>query len=269
MSGPLAAGHLFKTGQLRGDFLPVVAKTLLIFHFAWVVPFATLCDMRILIVEDNARLAGLMAKLMVDAGQVVDSVGTVDEARAALAVVDYDVVLLDLSLPDGDGRDILNAIRQSQNNAFVLIVTARGDVVNRVQALNAGADDYIVKPFSDDELIARVRAIGRRPRQMRNEILSAGNIRLDTGSLTLTVGEQVVVVPRRELTALSALLAEQGRVLRREDLEKAIYSLESSVTGNAVEAAVSRLRRRLEVANATVEIVAMRGIGYILTERDQ
>lgn len=223
--------------------------------------------MRILIVEDNARLAGLMAKLMADAGQVVDSVGTVDEARAALAVVGYDVVLLDLSLPDGDGRDILNAIRQSQNSAFVLIVTARGDVVSRVQTLNAGADDYIVKPFSDDELIARVRAIGRRPRQMRNEILAAGNVRLDTGSLTLTIGEQIVIIPRRELNALSALLARQGRVLRREELEQAIYSLDRGVSGNAVEAAISRLRKRLEAAEASVEIMAMRGIGYVLTER--
>ncbi len=246
---------------------PPAVQGLRIFHFVGAPWFDTLRSMRILIVEDNARLAGLMAKLMTDAGQVVDSVGTVDEARAALAVVDYDVVLLDLSLPDGDGRDILNAIRQRQNSAFVLIVTARGDVVTRVQALNAGADDYIVKPFSDDELIARVRAIGRRPRQMRNEVLAAGNVQLDTGSLTLTIRGQVVVIPRRELNALSALLTRQGRVLRREELEQAIYSLDSGVSGNAVEAAISRLRKRLEAADASVEIMAMRGIGYVLTER--
>ncbi|MDE2110146.1 MAG: response regulator transcription factor [Alphaproteobacteria bacterium] len=223
--------------------------------------------MRLLVIEDNVRLAALMAQLMVDNGQTADVAGSLEEARAALSLVDYDIVLLDLSLPDGDGRDILNAIRQSQRNAFVLVVTARGDVVNRVQVLNAGADDYIVKPFSDDELIARVRALGRRPRQIRDDVLSAGNLRLDTGSLTLTVSGRAVTIPRRELSVLSALLSQQGKVLRREKLDKAVYSLGSEVSDNAVEAAVSRLRRRLEGAGATVDIVAMRGIGYILTER--
>lgn len=225
--------------------------------------------MRLLIVEDNVRLAGLLAKLMADNGQAADVAAGVDEARAALALVDYDVVLLDLSLPDGDGRDILNTIRQGQSNAFVLVVTARGDVINRVQALNAGADDYIVKPFSDDELMARIRAVRRRPRQIQDEILCAGNICLDTGSLTLTVGGRAVSLTRRELSVLSAFLSQPGRVLSKEKLERAIYALGSEVTGNAVEAAVSRLRRRLEAEGATVDLVAMRGIGYILTERAQ
>ncbi|MDE2133700.1 MAG: response regulator transcription factor [Alphaproteobacteria bacterium] len=223
--------------------------------------------MRLLIIEDNARLATLMVKLMADSGHIVDAAGSIEEARAALSLVDYDIVLLDLSLPDGDGRDVLNAIRCSQSDAVVFVVTARSDVVNRVQVLNAGADDYIVKPFSDDELIARVRALGRRSRQIRDNVLTAGNVRLDTGSLTLTVAGRAVAIPRRELSVLSALLSQQGRVLRREKLDSAVYSLDSEVTDNAVEAAVSRLRRRLEVAGATVGIVAMRGIGYLLTER--
>src|SRR5450631_4340165 len=102
--------------------------------------------MRLLIVEDNARLAVLMARLMTDNGHTVDIAGSIDEARAAIRLVDHDVVVLDLSLPDGSGRDVLNAIRKSKNNALVLVVTAQGDIVSRVQALNAGADDYIVKP---------------------------------------------------------------------------------------------------------------------------
>ncbi len=223
--------------------------------------------MRLLVVEDNARLASLIMKLMADNGQIADSAGSVEEARAALRLVDYDIVLLDLSLPDGDGRDILNAIRQSQSDAFVLVVTARGDVVDRVQALNAGADDYIVKPFSDDELIARIRAVGRRPHQIKDEILTAGNVRFDTRSLTLSVAGRTIALPRRESSVLSVLLSQQGRVLRREKLDNAVYSLDSEVSDNAVEAAVSRLRRRLDAAGATVDIIAMRGIGYILTER--
>lgn len=223
--------------------------------------------MRLLIVEDNIRLAGLMAKLVGDHGLTADIAGSIDEAQTALGLVDYDVVLLDLSLPDGDGQRLLAAIRQKQCHPYVLVVTARGDVVTRVQALNAGADDYIVKPFSDDELIARIRAVGRRSRQIRNATVSIGNIQLDTESLTLTVSGRVVTLPRREMSVLSALLAHQGRVLRKEKLEQSVYSLDNEVTANAVEAAVSRLRRRLEAEGASVELVAMRGIGYILTER--
>lgn len=223
--------------------------------------------MRVLIVEDNERLASLIATLVTENGHAADIADGIETARTALSLVDYDVVLLDLALPDGDGRDVLNAIRQTSTGSYVLVITAQGDVVSRVQALNAGADDYIVKPFSDDELIARIRAVARRSRQITDEILTAGNVRLDTASLTLSIGDEVIAVPRRELTVLSALLKQQGRVLRREKLEQTVYSFDSAVTANAVEAAISRLRKRLDTAGATIEITAMRGIGYLLTER--
>lgn len=222
--------------------------------------------MRVLIVEDNARLGTLIAKLLRDDSHAVDLATTVEEAHAALAVVQYEVVLLDLALPDGDGRDVLGLIRQSGSNALVLVVTARGDIVDRVQALNSGADDYIVKPFSDDELMARVRALGRRSRPIRESVLSAGNVSLDTESMTLAIAGRPIAISRRELLVLSALLAQQGKVLPREKLDNAVYSLDNPVTNNAVEAAVSRLRKRLDEAGATVKVTAMRGIGYILTE---
>jgi DNA-binding response OmpR family regulator len=223
--------------------------------------------MRVLIVEDNERLASLIAALVTENGHAADVAEGVEAARTALSLIDYDVVLLDLALPDGDGRDVLNAIRQRTSGSYVLVITAQGDVVSRVQALNAGADDYIVKPFSDDELIARIRAVARRSRQISDEILTAGNVRLNTGSLILSIGDETIAVPRRELTVLSALLQQQGRVLRREKLEQTVYSFDSVVSTNAVEAAVSRLRKRLNKAGATIDITAMRGIGYILTER--
>ena len=223
--------------------------------------------MRLLIVEDNVRLAALMARLVGENGYATDIAASVEEAHAAIALADYDVILLDLSLPDGDGRDILNAVRQRQSHAYVLVVTARGDVVSRVSALNAGGDDYIVKPFSDEELIARIRAVRRRAREIKNEVLAAGNVRLDTGSLTLTIAGRTIAMPRRELSVLMALLHQPGRVLSKERLERAIYTLDDEVTANAVEAAVSRLRRRLGQEGASVDLVAMRGIGYILTER--
>jgi DNA-binding response OmpR family regulator len=221
---------------------------------------------RVLIVEDNARLGSLLAKLLSDDGHVVDLSRSIEEARSALAVAQYEVVLLDLSLPDGDGRGVLNSIRQGRGGELVLVVTARGDIVDRVQALNSGADDYIVKPFSDDELIARVRALGRRSTPLRENIRSAGNLSLDTESMTLTIAGGLVAMPRRELLVLSALLAQQGKVLTKEKLHNAVYPLENPVTDRAVEVAMSRLRKHLDDAGATVKITAMHGIGYILTE---
>jgi DNA-binding response OmpR family regulator len=150
----------------------------------------------------------------------------------------------------------------------VLVATARADVVQRVQTLNDGADDYLVKPFSLDELLARVRALLRRPRQVAETILTAGNVALDTVAMTLRIGGSLVLdVPRRELAALAALLGQKGRLLPRQKLEDAVYSFDSEVTPNAMEAAVSRLRRRLESHEASVTITAMRGLGYILSER--
>ncbi|NML95760.1 response regulator transcription factor [Novosphingobium sp. TW-4] len=209
-----------------------------------------------------------MAKILTGGGHVVDVVQSLDMAHAALELVDYEVVILDLSLPDGDGREILDRLRRSERDALVLVVTARGDVVSRVQILDAGADDYIVKPVEGDELIARVRALGRRARQLQSEQLTFGNVCLDKASLTLTVGDSLVGISPRELSALSVLMSCQGRVVRREKLETAIYTFDSDVTENAIEATISRLRRRLLASGATIEIVAMRGIGYVLTERE-
>jgi DNA-binding response OmpR family regulator len=223
--------------------------------------------MRLLLVEDNDRLAALMAKLLSGAGHVVDIAASLDAAHTAIRLVDYEVAVLDLSLPDGDGRDILNALRRNKRDTLVLVATARGDIVSRVQALNAGADDYIVKPVDGDELIARIRALGRRAGQLRSETMSSGNVQLDKASLTLTVGGRLAALPPRELSALSVLMDSHGRVLRRDKLEQAIYDFDSEVTENAVEATISRLRRRLESLGATIEIAAMRGIGYVLTER--
>jgi DNA-binding response OmpR family regulator len=222
--------------------------------------------MKLLVIEDNPRLAAVMAKLLADNGMTVDAVATAEEARAALAVATYDLILLDLTLPDGYGGDLLRSLRMAGQATPVLVATARGDVSDRVQLLNAGADDYLVKPFSLDELLARIRAVLRRPRETAPNLLQAGNIALDTTAQTLTVDGRPVELSRLELRVLAALLAQRGWLLARERLEQAVYSMESEVTPNAIEAAVSRLRRRLEARGATVTITAMRGLGYILSE---
>jgi two-component system, OmpR family, response regulator QseB len=223
--------------------------------------------MRLLVVEDNEKLASLMKKLLSENAYAVDAVPTAEEAKAALDVAEYDLIVLDLSLPDQDGTDLLRSLRRAGHGTPVLVATARADVVQRVQTLNEGADDYLVKPFSLDELLARVRALLRRPRQITEAVLTGGNVALDTAAMTLRIdGSSVLDLPRREFAVLATLLAQKGRLLPRQKLEDAVYSFDSEVTPNAIEAAVSRLRRRLEAHEASVTITAMRGLGYILSE---
>ncbi len=224
--------------------------------------------MRLLVVEDNERLAQLMARLLAENQFTTDVVSTVEEAEAALELVAYDLILLDLSLPDGDGRDILRALRRRGHASRILVITARAEVVERVATLNDGADDYLVKPFSLDELLARIRALLRRPSETARSVLSAGKLSLDTDSLTLRVGGEIASLTRRELGVLASLMSQRGQLVSRRKLEEAIYSFDDEVTPNAIEAAVSRLRRRLDALGAEVSITSMRGLGYILTERE-
>ncbi len=224
--------------------------------------------MRLLVVEDNERLSQLMARLLTENRFTVDVVPTVEEAEAALELVEHDLILLDLSLPDGDGRDILRSLRRAGRKTRILVITARAEVVERVSALNEGADDYLVKPFSLDELLARIRALLRRPSETAQSTLAAGKLSLDTSTLTLRVGGEVAPLPRRELGVLASLMSHQGQLVSRRKLEEAIYSFDEEVTSNAIEAAVSRLRRRLDALDAAVSITSMRGLGYILTERE-
>jgi DNA-binding response OmpR family regulator len=222
---------------------------------------------RLLVIEDNVKLAALLTKLLGENAYAVDRVASVEDAEAALAAAKYDLVVLDLALPDGDGRDILRALRRSGRNMPVLVATARADVTQRVQTLDEGADDYLVKPFSLDELLARVRALLRRPPQTVQTVLAAGNVALDTSRLTLTIGGQPVEAPRRELGVLTTLLRNRGRLVPRAKLEDSIYRFDDEVTPNALEAAVSRLRRRLETHGSSVTVTAMRGLGYVLADR--
>lgn len=224
--------------------------------------------MRLLVIEDNPKLSLLLASLLTDGGFAVDTARTAGEANAALGMVEYDGLLLDLALPDGDGFHVLQGLRRKGSSVPVLVITARSDVVDRVRTLNAGADDYLVKPFSMEELLARTRALLRRPPESMAAVLTAGNLALDATRRAVSVDGEPMEMPRREFSVLHALLRHRGRVLRREKLEQSIYSFEDDVTPNAIEAAVSRLRRRLQAAGATVTITPMRGIGYILVENE-
>jgi DNA-binding response OmpR family regulator len=223
--------------------------------------------MRLLIIEDNPKLQSALARLLTEQGYAVDTASDVRDALAALDVAQYDLLVLDLALPDGDGREILRKLRRGGRSVPVLVATARTDVVHRVATLDEGADDYLLKPFSMQELLARIRALLRRPHRALQTVLSAGNVTLDTAAQSVTIGGDAVELPRREAMVLEVLLRDQGRLVSRGALEQAIYPMDTDVTPNATEAAVSRLRRKLECHGATVAVSTMRGLGYILAER--
>lgn len=224
--------------------------------------------MRLLLVEDNVRLADQVRAGLEREGFAVDSFGTVSDGEAAKASVPYDAAILDLGLPDGDGIDLLRGWRAGGDSTPVLILTARDGLEDRVHGLNSGADDYLLKPFEMDELIARVRALLRRPGGALGAVLTAGNVSFDTTAREVMIGGGAVTVSRREMGVLEQLMRRKGRVVAKDTLEEKLYGFDEEVTANTVEANVSRLRKRLSGAGADVSIHTLRGVGYLLSEED-
>ncbi|WP_338662159.1 response regulator transcription factor [Pararoseomonas sp. SCSIO 73927] len=219
--------------------------------------------MRVLLVEDNARLAALLAEGLRRAGWQAETGGSIEEAEAALATGDYDVVVLDRGLPDGDGLDLLRRLRHRPGAPPVLMMTARGEVAEVVEGLDLGADDYMVKPVALGELVARLNAARRRGgRGVAPTVLGA--IALDPLSRALTVGGQPFDPPPRERTLLEVLLRAAPRPVSKETLEGRLAGPDGAVQPNAVEVYVHRLRARLGSAGAGVVIQTVRGLGYRL-----
>ncbi len=222
--------------------------------------------MRILLIEDNERLSNFVRSGMEKEGFAVDVFGTVADGTAAVEAVSYDAVVLDLGLPDGDGISLLRSMRERGNMTPVLILTARDGVDDRVKGLNSGGDDYLLKPFDMKELIARVRALLRRPGGALGMTLTAGNLSFDTVAREVIVEGEVISISRREMGVLEQLLRRYGRVVPKDVLEENLYGFGEEVTSNSVEVHISRLRKRLSGANASVSIHTLRGIGYLLSE---
>ena len=221
--------------------------------------------MKILVVEDNPALRDLMVGHLASRGFAVDAVGRADEAEAAIRAARHDVVVLDLGLPDADGQHLLRDVRSwSGGRLPVIVVTARDALEERLQAFEGGADDFVLKPFDLLELEARLRAVLRRPGVRAEELLLFGDIALERLSRSITIGGQPLRVSRREVGLLEELLAAAGRTVVRDVLGDRLYAFNEPVTPNAIEAAVSRLRRSLRDARSAVTIETMRGIGYRL-----
>lgn len=220
--------------------------------------------MRLLLVEDNVRLAEMVAQGLGREGFVVDQRATLAAAGEALDAAPYDLVLLDLGLPDGDGVAFLRGRRRAGLKAPVLMLTARGGLGDRVEGLDAGADDYLVKPFELAELAARCRALLRRPGAPLGSTLEVGGLRVDPGGRAASAGDRQLELTPREFALLEILARRAGVVVAREQLEHSLYSLDADVSPNALEAVASRLRRKLAAVTDSVALRTAHGVGYAL-----
>jgi DNA-binding response OmpR family regulator len=220
-------------------------------------------------VEDNERLLGLIRNALARAGLDADGVTTAADADAALHAIAYSAVVLDLGLPDQDGLSLLRQLRAAGTAIPILILTARGSVDDRVRGLDAGADDYLVKPFAEKELLARIRVLLRRPGSLLGEAYDFGNLCFDTVSRELTIRGVPQSLSPRETAVLELLLRRAGRVVPKNVVEDQLFGLDGEVGSNAVEVYVHRLRKQLAEAGATAVIHTIRGVGYLIAANTQ
>ena len=217
---------------------------------------------RILVVEDNRTLADGLLAVLRSSGYAVDVVHDGVSALAALATESFDLVVLDLSLPEMDGLDVLRELRAGGNRSAVLVLTARGALDERIRGLDLGADDYMTKPFEVAELEARVRVLLRRQSGLRSASISFGPLELDTSSQTLSAGGRPLDVPARELQLIETLLRRAGAVVSKQAIIESLADFDDDLSANAVEQYVSRLRRKLAPHGLTIRTA--RGLGYYL-----
>ncbi len=222
--------------------------------------------MRVALVEDNPDLRSLISKHLEAAGIHVDSA---ENGDAALNLIDPDVhnlVILDRGLPDMEGLELLQILREEKIKTPVLILTAKDGLGDKVDGLNSGADDYLVKPFEMDELIARIYALNRRPSEVVNRVLKIGDLSFLPAENKLMIGDETYEVSTKERDALETLMRLPGRVISKEKLQNTIYGHSEEGSANSVEVILHRLRKKLKSTNATVEIRNLRGIGYLMKE---
>ncbi len=216
--------------------------------------------MKILLVEDDTAIATEMIKALRKEGFAVEHETAGKTALDVLPVVEPDLVLLDLGLPDIDGIDVLRKIRSEQLPTPVIVLTARNQTSSKIDALDIGADDYLAKPFDLLELMARIRAVTRRHNLQTSSQLSHGEVSLDLAAHSLTVGDIVTMLNRREFALLRELMLAVGRVKTRDALENSMYTMETDVGSNTIEVYISHLRRHLPKDF----IKTIRGVGYVV-----
>lgn len=214
--------------------------------------------MRLLLLEDTIELGEVIDNQMTDEGHAVDWVQTIGQAKAALASTEYDLILLDLMLPDGHGIDLLKALRHSGDSTAVIILTAKDQISDRIKGLNAGADDYLVKPFDLSELSARVCAVARRYAGNPNPLIKLADLDIDMNKHLVLRGDATIHLSAREWALLEAFLQRPGMLLSKAQLEDHLYAFGAEIESNTIEVYVSRLRKKL--GKELIETV--RGLGY-------
>lgn len=220
--------------------------------------------MRVLIVEDETEFANALRVALERERFVVDQADRISMAQEAAMSGSYDLVLLDRTLPDGDGLSLLPVLRETHPGLPVIVLSARGEVTDRIAGLDNGADDYLIKPFDVDEMLARIRAVRRRPADLVSEEIHVGALVFDVTNDEASVGGVRLDLTRRELRVLASLVKRRGRTVLREALEQAVFGFDDEVQSNTLDSHISRLRRKLAEANAGIEIHAIKGVGYLL-----
>ncbi|MCB1831566.1 MAG: response regulator transcription factor [Gammaproteobacteria bacterium] len=219
---------------------------------------------RLLLVEDDALLGDGIRKILVQRGDEVEWARDGESALASMAQGGQELILLDLNLPGISGLDILQRLRSAGNDIPILVLTARGEVADRVRALDCGADDYLIKPFDIDELSARIRALRRRASGVTDDRLCHGELIMDISAHVVQLAEQPVALSVREFGLLQILLENRGRVLSRKQLEERLYGWEDEIASNSIEVHVHNLRKKL----AGDLIRTVRGVGYVIEKAE-
>ena len=222
--------------------------------------------MRILLIEDERELADALAAALGKHGIVTDHTVRLADAAELTRQNIYDAILLDRRLPDGDGLTFIPQLRRARKDTPIIVLTARNEAMERVEGLDVGADDYLGKPFLVEELMARIRAVLRRPPSLADLQIAVGRMIIDPLHLNVTVRSSPFDLPRRELLVLAALAKRKDKTVLRSTLEAAVYNYEDEIQSNALDAHISRLRKRLTDAAAGVTIHNIRGVGYLLRE---
>jgi DNA-binding response OmpR family regulator len=219
---------------------------------------------RIALVEDHRRLATLLTKALRNAGIETDVFERIEPALLAATQHAYTVLVIDRGLPDGDGLDLVRQLRAAAIRTPCLMLTSRDALRDRVEGLESGADDYLTKPFSMDEFVARVRALMRRPAVLQSLTPEFGDIQVRPAEGCMTCGSETITLAPTELQIMIALIRAGGATVRRSALEAAAWGLGEAVTPNALDVALHRLKRKLLAINSTLQIVNARGYGYAL-----
>ncbi|MBD8873134.1 response regulator transcription factor [Rhodanobacter sp. DHB23] len=220
--------------------------------------------MKLLLVEDSERLRQTLRHGLLGAGFTVDAAADGVEACGFLAGYDYELVVLDLMLPRLDGISVLRSLPSSGRRPRVLVLSARDQVPDRIEALNAGADDYLVKPFAFDELVARLHALSRRPQQAQPDVLSHGALSWDPRSHSTSVDGRPLALTPREFAVLGLLLRHRGRAFSRQEILDRTAGSDTEVSDRSVEVLVFGLRRKLDAAGVPGLIETRRGAGYLI-----